>query len=194
MKPIIALCAAVLLVLPQALAAVDDMSVSRVSLACGKWTASFDWSDMDDCKKSLSHSDNQAGRVKITTDTLILTSACDPDQVLKIAISRYSERDDSLANIAGLKKLANDTLVKSKVCGENTLNEIAVCGKKGILVVGRRCSDGNAVYVAAFPVDYCYDGPGGSLLSSAVAVISSNFKPEATERLIRTIEIVQASR
>jgi hypothetical protein len=61
-------------------------------------------------------------------------------------------------------------------------------------VVGSRCSDGDPVYVAAFPVDYCYDGPGGSLLSSAVAVVSSNFKPEATERLIRTIEIVQTSR
>jgi hypothetical protein len=193
MKPIIVLFAAMALVIPQALAAIDDMSVSSTAEACGKWTVSFDWSDMDDYKKSLSHSDNEAGRVKIATDTMILTSAYDADKVLKIAVTKYSERDDSLVNSASMKKLANETLAKSKVCGENTLSERTIAGKSGILEIGKRCADGESVYVAVFPVDYCFDGPGGSLLSSAVAVISSNFKPETTERLINTIKIAQAS-
>jgi len=193
MRPIFILCAAMILVLSKAAASIDDMSVSGVSEPCGKWMVTFDWSDMDEYKKSVSHGDNEAGRIKVATDTLIITSAYDAGKVIKIAITKYSAKDDSLVNATSMAKLANETLLKSKVCGERSLSPRVIDGKSGIFVSGKRCSDGEPVFVCVYPVNYCFDGPGGSLPSSAVAVVSSTFKPETTERLLNTLRIVQTS-
>ena len=169
-----------------------DMDVYRATEVCGKWIVSFNWSEMDAYKTSASHGDSESGDVKISTDTLIMTSSTEKEKVAKIAITQYSSRDASLVNASRLMSLANETLSRSDVCGGSKTAMRSMDGKPGVFVSGIKCSSGDPIFAAAYPVDYHFDRPGGVLASDAIGVILSTYDQETTERLISSIKIEQA--
>jgi hypothetical protein len=169
-----------------------DMDVYRAIEDCGKWKVSFNWSEMDAYKTSVSHSDSETGGVKISTDTLIMTSSAEKEKVVKVAVMQYSSRDASFVKAGHLMSLANDSLSKSGVCGGSKIAMRSMDGKPGVFASGTKCSNGEPIFAAAYPVDYHFDRPGGVLASDAIAVILSTFGQGATERLIGSIEIEQA--
>ncbi|MDM7912872.1 MAG: hypothetical protein QUS09_07220, partial [Methanotrichaceae archaeon] len=163
-----------LLILPVAQASaadLDDLSISAVSEQCGDWKVSFNWSIMDEYKKSTSHGDSEANGVEVTTDTLILTSAADPKRTVKIAIMKYSSRDSELVNTSILMVRADEALLKSKICKKLSATARMIDGRPAAFVSGARCSDGEPVYVAVYPVSYFFDRSGRSLESDALGVI-----------------------
>jgi hypothetical protein len=76
----------------------DELSVTSVSEDCGKWKVSFNWSEMDEYKSSVSHGDSTSGKVAIATDALTLASASDKAKILKVSVIMYSKNDASLIN------------------------------------------------------------------------------------------------
>lgn len=170
----------------------DDAGISQISEKCGNWIVGFDLPALEKYSKSTSHGDSEAGKVKISADTLTMTSLSEPSKVIKITITKYSIRDESLANLSSLRDMASKALSKSGVCGDITADtNRTIDGRPGVSVSGAKCSDGSTIFVAAYPVDYFFDKPGRALESSAIAVIASSYEPEATERLIGSIHIEQ---
>lgn len=169
----------------------DDLSVNSVSEDCGKWKVSFNWSDMDKYKSSLSHADSTSGKVAIATDALTLASASGNARIMKVSIIMYSKSDASLINQSSLMALANGTLTKSKVCKEINVIERVIDGRSGIFASGLKCPMNEPVYAYVYPVDYSLDRPGGVLKSNAIGLILSTYDREVTERFINSIKIVQ---
>ena len=169
-----------------------DMDVYRATEDFGKWIVSFNWSEMDSYKTSISHGDSESGGVKISTDTLIMTSSAEKEKVVKVAVMQYSSRDASLVKANHLMSLANETLSRSGVCGGSKTAMRSMDGKPGVFVSGIKCSSGDPIFAAAYPVDYHFDRPGGVLASDAIGVILSTYDQETTERLISSIKIEQA--
>jgi hypothetical protein len=169
----------------------DEISVSSLSRDCGKWRINFNWSDMDECGTSVSHGDSTSGKVAIATDALTLESKSDKYKVLKISVVMYSRKDASLINRSSLMELANGTLTKSKVCKDINLTERVIDGQHGIFGGGLKCPMNEPVYVAAYPIEYHLDRPGGILESTAVGLILSTYGTEATERFIDSVRVLQ---
>lgn len=188
---IIMMCLVLLIPGAQA-SSMGDMDVYRATEDCGKWIVRFNWSEMDVYKTSVSHGDSESGGIKISTDTLIMTSSADKQRVVKVAVMQYSSRDPSLVNASHLMRLVNETLSRSSVCGGSKITMRSMDGKPGAFASGIKCSNGEPVFTAAYPVDYHFDRPGGVLASDAVGVILSTYGQDATERLIDSVKIEQA--
>jgi hypothetical protein len=169
----------------------DELAVTSVSEDCGKWKVGFNWSEMDEYKSSVSHGDSTSGKVAVATDALTLVSASDKAKILKVSVIMYSKNDASLINHTSLMALANGTLAKSKVCKEIIVTERAIDGRSGIFASGMKCPMNEPVYVAVYPVEYHLDRPGGVLASTAVGLVLSTYRQEATERFINSLKIVQ---
>jgi hypothetical protein len=169
----------------------DDLSVSPVTKDCGKWRINFNWSDIDECKISVSHGDSASGKVAIATDALTLESSSDKSKVMKISVITYSRKDASLINPSSLMDLANSTLTKSKVCKDINITERVIDGQPGIFGSGSKCPMNEPVYVAVYPIEYYLDRPGGILESTAVGLILSTYGTEATERFINSVRVLQ---
>jgi hypothetical protein len=170
---------------------IDELAVTSVSEDCGKWRISFNWSEMDEYKTSVSHGDSATGKVAIATDALTLAHASDKAKVLKFSVIMYSKSDASLINQSSLMALANGTLIKSKVCKEINASERVIGGRLGIFASGLKCPINEPVYVAVYPVEYHLDRPGGVLASTAVGLILSTYSQEATERFINSVRVAQ---
>ena len=168
-----------------------DVGVSRVSEDCGKWRIGFNWSELDDYSKSISHSDSESGKVKISTDTLIMTSSSDRKQVVKVSIAKYSAVNTELANGTYMMTLANETLKKSGVCKDINAFMRQIDGRPGAFAGGAKCPLGEPVWAAVYPVDYHLDRPGGVLAASALGIILSTYEQEVTSRLIDSVKIQQ---
>lgn len=169
----------------------DELSVSSLSRDCGKWRINFNWSDMDECGISVSHGDSASGKVAIATDALTLESKSDKSKVLKISVITYSRKDAFLINRSSLMELANSTLTKSKVCKDINITERKIDGQPGIFGSGLKCPMNEPVYVAAYPIEYHLDRPGGILESTAVGLILSTYGTEATERFLDSVRVLQ---
>jgi hypothetical protein len=180
-----------LLILPAAHASMGDLGISSVSEQYGGWKVSFNWSVMDEYKRSASHGDSEVGGVKVATDTLIMTSTADPKKTVKIAVMKYSSRDTELVNTSILMVRADEALLKSKICKKLSAAARMIDGRPAAFVSGARCSDGEPVYVAVYPVSYFFDRSGRSLESDALGVIVSTYDLEKTEGLINSIKIEQ---
>lgn len=169
----------------------DELSVTSVSEDCGKWEINFNWSEMDEYRSSVSHGDSASGKAAIATDALTLESASDKSRVLKISVIMYSRKDASLISQSSLMDLANGTLAKSKVCKDISITERVIDGRPGIFGSGLKCPMNEPVYVAVYPVEYHLDRPGGILESTAVGLILSTYEQEATERFIKSVNVLQ---
>ena len=168
-----------------------DIDVSRVSEDCGKWRVSFNWSEMDEYKSSVSHGDSESGKEKIVTDTLIMTSLSDKSKVLKVSVIMYSDSNAAPINSSRLIALANETLLKSNVCKKISIVERLIDGRLGVSASGLRCPQEEPVSVAVYSVDYHLDRPGGVLASNAIGIILSSYDQEISDRLINSIKIEQ---
>lgn len=180
-----------LFILPIGLASASDLGVSYITEQCGDWKVGFNWSITDEYKRSVSHGDSETGGVKVTTDTLIMTSAAEPYKMVKIAIMEYSSRDSSLVNSSILMVRADEALSKSGVCKRLSATARMIEGRPAAFVSGSRCSDEKPVYIAVYPVSYYFDRSGHALESDALGVIVSTYEPEITDRLINSIKIEQ---
>ena len=189
--PGLAFCLVLLLVMQGLGSMMDDLAVTSVSEDCGKWKVSFNWSEMDEYKSSVSHGDSTTGKVAIATDALTLVSASDNAKVLKVSVIMYSKSDTSLINHTSMMAQANGTLAKSNVCKEINVTERVIDGRSAIFARGLKCPMNEPVYVAVYPVEYHLDRPGGILASNAVGLILSTYNQEATERFINSVKIVQ---
>jgi hypothetical protein len=169
----------------------DELAVTSVSEDCGKWKVSFNWSEMDEYKSSLSHGDSTTGKVATATDALTLASASDNAKVLKVSVIMYSKSDASLIDNTRMEVLANSTLAKSNVCKEINVIDRVIDGRSGIFASGLKCPMNEPVYVAVYPLDYHLDRPRGVLASNAIGLILSTYDLEATERFINSVKIVQ---
>ncbi|OPY51152.1 MAG: hypothetical protein A4E49_02437 [Methanosaeta sp. PtaU1.Bin112] len=170
---------------------VDDLSVTSVSEDCGKWRITFNWSDMDEYRSSVSHGDSTSGKVAIATDAVTLESASDKSRILKISVIMYSKKDASLISQSSLMELANGTMEKSKVCKDIRIAERVIDGRSGIFGSGLKCPTNEPVYVAVYPIEYHLDRPGGILESTAVGLILSTYEQEVTERFINSVDVLQ---
>jgi hypothetical protein len=170
---------------------IDELAVTSVSEDCGKWKVSFNWSEMDEYKSSVSHGDSTSRKMAIATDALTLASTSDNAKVLKLSVIMYSKSDASLISHDSMIALANSTLTKSKVCKEINVAERMIDGLSGIFASGLKCPMNEPVYVAVYPVEYHLDRPGGVLASNAVGLILSTYNQDATERFINSVKIVQ---
>jgi hypothetical protein len=169
----------------------DDIGVSRVSEDCGKWRISFNWSDMDEYKSSVSHGDSESGKEKIATDTLIMTSSADTSKVLKVSVVMYPESNAASIKSSRLMTLANDTLLKSNVCKDIDIVERMIDNRPGVFASGLRCPKDMPVRVAVYSVDYHLDRPGGVLASDAIGIILSTYDHKISDRFINSIKIEQ---
>ncbi|MDQ1262270.1 MAG: hypothetical protein QG575_1451 [Euryarchaeota archaeon] len=169
----------------------DELAVTALSEDCGKWKISFNWSEMDEYKSSVSHGDSVSGKVAVATDALTLESASDRSKILRISVIMYSRNDAALINQSSLMALANGTLTKSKVCKDISVTERIIDGRSGIFGSGLKCPINEPVYVAVYPVEYHLDRPGGILESTALGLILSTYGQEATERFINSVKILQ---
>jgi len=167
-----------------------DVGISRASEDCGKWRVGFNWSELDDYSRSVSHGDSESGKVKISTDTLIMTSI-DKKRVVKISIRKYSSSNAELSNSSSMMALANETLKKSGVCNDINASMRQIDGRSGAFASGAKCPLGEPVSVAVYPVDYHLDRPGGVLASSAIGIILSTYDQEVTDDLIDSMKIQQ---
>ena len=168
-----------------------DIGVSRVSEDCGKWRVSFNWSEMDEYKSSVSHGDSESEKEKIVTDALIMTSLSDKSKVFKVSVLMYSESNAAPINSSRLMTLANETLLKSGVCKEIKIANRLIDGRLGVSASGLRCPLEEPVSVAVYSVDYRLDGPGGVLASDAIGILLSTYDQEISDRLINSIRIEQ---
>jgi hypothetical protein len=169
----------------------SDIGVSRVSEDCGKWRVSFNWSEMDEYKSSVSHGNSESGKEKIATDTLIMTSLLDKSKVLKVSVVMYSDSNAAPINSSRLMTLANETLLKSNVCKKISIAERPIDGRLGVSASGRKCPQEEPVNVAVYSLDYHLDRPGGVLASNAIGIILSSYDQEISDRLINSIKIEQ---
>lgn len=160
-------------------------SGSNVSEQCGRWTVSFNWSDIYGCKKSVSQADNDDNKIKTHTDTLTLTSDEDPEKVVKISIIKYSKWNSSLAKLSNLMDLANSTLIKSGSCKNIRESIREIDGKPGVIGNGSGCSNGMILHDAV----YCIDGSNRAIPASALAVILSSYDQNSTDRLVNSMHI-----
>jgi hypothetical protein len=87
--------------------------------------------------------------------------------------------------------LVNGTLTKSKVCKDINVTKRVIDGRSGIFASGLKCPMNEPAYIAVYPVEYHLDRPGGVLASTAVGLILSTYRQEATERFINSIKILQ---
>jgi len=175
----------IVLMVPLAMVSAVDASVSHVSEQCGRWTVSFDWSDIDGYGKSVSQADNEDNRVKIYTDTLTLTSDEDPVKTIKISIMKYSKWNSSLAEQSNLMNLANSTLIKSGSCKDTRVSSGEVGGNPGMVGSGLECRNGQIMNVAV----YCVDGSSLAIAPSTLAIILSTYDQDSTDRLVNSIHI-----
>jgi len=187
----LAFAAVLLLTMPMQGSVMDELSVTTFSEDFGKWKVSFNWSEMDEYKSSVSHGDSTQGKTAIATDALILESPSDKSQILKVSVLTYSKSDASLTNQSSLMALANGTLIKSKVCKDINVADRVISGRLGIFSSGLKCPMNEPVYVAVYPVEYHLDRPGGVLASTAIGLILSTYSQEATERFINSVKILQ---
>ncbi len=168
----------------------SDIGVTSVSEDCGKWKISFNWSEMDLYGSSVYHSESTSGRVKVSTDTLTMTSS-DKTKVVKVSIIAYSQRGAAPTNSSSMMALANETLSKSNVCGKINAVERQIDGLLGAFASGVKCPLGEPVYVAVFPVNYHLDRPAGVLASDGLGIVLSTYDQEIVDRLINSIKIEQ---
>ncbi len=180
-----------LLILPAGLASTSDTSALNISEQCGDWKVSFNWSDIKEYTRSTSHGDSESSGVKVSTDTIIMTSAANPDDMVKIAIMKYSSRDTDLVNTSILMVRADEALSKYGICRKLSASARLIDERPAAFVSGAKCSNEKPVYVAAYPVSYYFDRQGRALGSDALAVIVSTCDYEVTERLINSIKIEQ---
>jgi len=173
------------------LPSMTDLTVEDVKEECGKWMVEFNWSDMDKYDRSESHSDSTSEKAAIHTDALTLVSSSDRSKTMKVSVITYSRSDPSHVNISGLTDLANSTLAKSDVCQDIEISERLMEGRTAISASGEKCSTGEMVYVAVYPVSYHLDKPGGVLASDAVGLILSTYDEEITERFLNSVKIIQ---
>jgi hypothetical protein len=166
--------------------AMEDSAVSRISEQCGRWTVSFNWSDMNSYSKSQSHMENEAGGVRIQTDTLTLTSNADSAKIIKINIMKYSKWNSSLASQSNLISLANSTLLKSGSCKDIRWTSKIIDGLSGVFARGTECKGDKVYYVAAYPADRS----DIAVTSSVLAVILSTFDRESIDLLVNSVHIV----
>jgi len=183
-------CLALLLVESGQASLMSDIGVTSVSEDCGRWKICFNWSEMDVYSSSVSHADSTSGKVKIMTDTLIMTSS-DKAKVVKVSVVTYSQRGAALINSSRLMALANETLSRSNVCGKMDTALRQINGRQGAFASGAKCPLGEPVYVAVFPVDYHLDRPGGVLASDGLGIVLSTYDQEIVDRLINSIKIEQ---
>jgi hypothetical protein len=169
----------------------DELSVMSVSEECGKWRISFNWSDMDEYKSSVSHGDSASGKTEVATDTLILSTSTGAAHVLKLSVITYSKSDPSQVSMSAMANLANSTLVKSGVCDQINLAVRMIDGQQGIFASGLKCPTNEPVYAAVYPVEYHLDRPGGVLESNAIGAILSTYNLEVTERFVSSVDILQ---
>jgi len=187
----LALCLALFLTMQVYGSMMDELSVTSVSEDCGKWKVAFNWSEMDEYKSSVSHGDSTLGKTSIATDALNLVSPSDKTKILKVSVIMYSKGDASLINQSSLMALVNGTLTKSKVCKDINVTKRVIDGRSGIFARGLKCPTNEPVYIAVYPVEYHLDRPGGVLASTAVGLILSTYRQEATERFINSVKIEQ---
>jgi len=169
----------------------DELSVMSVSEECGKWRINFNWSDIDEYKSSVSQGESASGNTEVATDTLILSSSTDRDNVLKLSVITYSRSDPSQVSMSTMIGLANGTLVKSGVCREIDLAGRMIDGKQGVFASGLKCPTNETVYVAVYPVEYHLDRPGGVLESNAIGLVLSTYDRDVTERFVSSVDIQQ---
>jgi len=173
------------------LPSMTDLTVATVKEEYGKWMVEFNWSDMDDYDRSIAHGDSTSGKTAIHTDTLTLASSLDRSKAIKVSVITYSKSDPSHVNMSSMTALANSTLADMDVCQDIDMTDRTIEGRKGISASGRKCSTGKMVYVAAYPVTYHLDRPGGVLSSDAVGLILSTYDREVTERFLASVKIMQ---
>lgn len=169
----------------------NDLSIMTTSEDFGKWRISFNWSDMDEYVSSVSHSDSTSGKVDMQTDAMTLASPRIRSRILKVSVTMYSRRDPSQINMSSMTALANSTLVKSNVCQEIDLAQRLIDGKRGISASGQKCTRGESIYVAVFPVVYHLDRPNGVLASDAIGLVLSTYDQQVTERFLNSVKIAQ---
>ena len=174
----------VLIVLVALLGAVEA-SVSHVSEQCGRWKVSFDWSDTEGYRKSVSQADTEDNKARLSTDTLTLTSDEDPLKTVKISIMKYSKWNSSLAKQSNLMNLAKSTLIKSGSCKNILLSIGKVDGKTGVIGSGFGCKSSNTLHVAV----YCVDNTSRAIAPSTLAVILSSYDQNSTDRLVNSVHI-----
>jgi hypothetical protein len=174
----------VLMVLVALVGAVEA-SVSHVSEQVGRWTVSFNWSDADGYKKSVSQADNEDNKVKMYTDTLTLISDEDPLKTIKISIVKYSKWNSSLGKQSYLMNLANSTLIKSGSCKNIRVGTGEIDGKTGVVGSGFECKSIKILHVAV----YCVDGSIKAIVPSTLAIILSTYDQDSTDRLVNSVHI-----
>jgi len=182
-----------LFVLPIGPVFAGDPGVSFVTEQCGDWNVGFNWSNMDEYKRSVSHGNSETGGVKVSTDTLVMTSAADPEIMMKIAIMKYTSRDSSPVNSSILMVRADEALSKSGSCNRLSSAAGTIDGRPAAFVSGSRCQDERPVYIAVYPVSHYFDRSGHTLESDALGVIVSTYDSEITERLMSSIKIEQSN-
>lgn len=185
------LCLTLLVMAKAQASMMGDIDVSRVHEDCGKWQISFNWSEMDEYKSSISHGDSTSDKQKIATDTLTLTSLDKKPKVLKVTIIAYSYSQTNSVEYSQMTTLANETLKKSDVCKEIRIAQRMIEGRTGIFASGLTCPLEEPVLVAVYPLDYHIDGKGGVLVSNAIGIILSTYNQEIMNRLINSIKIEQ---
>jgi len=169
----------------------SDIDVSHLSLDCGKWRIGFDWSEMDEYKSSVSHGNSESADLKVSTDTLIMTASADRSKVIKVSVIMYPTSSEGLVGFPEMMAAANETLIKSGVCGNISIAPREIDGSRGVFARGEKCPRGEEVYASVYPVSYHLDRPGGILAASALGVILSTYDQERTERFVNSLKIEQ---
>jgi hypothetical protein len=169
----------------------DDVSIIHVAENFDKWKISFNWSEMDAYKRSESQGNSESGGVKTLVDTLVIASSDDNKKVMKVSVIMYSKGIASQVSSSGMMAMANESLSKSGVCGNVSVENRTINGHPGISASGAKCPLGEPVYAAVFPVSYHLDRPGGILNSNALAVVLSTYDLEKTDRFINSVKIEQ---
>jgi hypothetical protein len=169
----------------------DDVSVTRISENCDKWKVSFNWSEMDAYKRSVSQGNSESGKDKTLIDTLVMIASIDPKKVMKVSVIMYSKSDAGQISSSRMIPTANETLSKSGVCGNISIAKRMIDGRPGIYASGVKCPLGEPVYTAVFPVSYHLDRPGGVLDSNALAIVLSTYDQEKTDRFVNSVKIEQ---
>ncbi len=167
----------------------QEPGISHISEQCGKWTVSFNWSDLADYKKSASHMESETSGIRIYTDMLTLTSNADPTSKIKISILEYSKWNTSLANQTNLIKLANKTLIESGSCKSIQTSNRIIDGKPGAFGNGSECKGGKVNYAAVYAIDTSLSRSSSMVINNALCTIHSTYDKESTNRLIDSIHI-----
>jgi hypothetical protein len=167
----------------------EEPGTSYVSERCGKWMVSFNWSDVNDYKKSASHMESDTGGIRTYTDTLTLASTADSTRTIKISILKYSKWNMSLAKQSNLMKLANNTLIESGSCKSIRSVYRTIDEKPGAFSRGAECKGGRINYAAAYSIDSYLSRSSPAVTTSALCIILSSYDRESTDRLIDSIHV-----